>query len=199
MQPVENSSPLVEEVPESATQTSSAAAGQFSSFQTAEVSTTAAHTTIGNNFGLRKRVNFKLNAEECIEEEEVVQQSVAMRKIYRKTRKKRLGAGGGGGELKKFNSLERNVKNVVFNGTFPIDYPLKSRFESDGSSPDEDEREEEAEAFKTMSMQELVESKNVKVNLAQMRKEFEVSFSEFEKFLAKGRPTSSTFAIDEPL
>lgn len=183
----------------------------FPSFQT-EVSRVLSpmRSISSENFGIRKRVNFKLNNDdehECIEEEVQVEQAVAMRKVYRKTRKKRTNCN----ELRKYNSLDRDtkIKNVVYNGTFPIDYPLKSRFEKIGSScssANEEEEEigdggEECEALKTMSMKELVKDRNVKFNLAKMRKEFQESLSEFEKFLAKGRPNriASTFAIDEPL
>jgi len=147
-----------------------------------------------NNFGIRKRVNFKLNTDqECIEEEV---EAVAMRKVFRKTRKKRLSHG-----LRNYHSFDKNtqIKNVVYNGTFPIDYPLKSRFDGFGSNYSEEEAASEAEALQTMSLQELVEDRSF--NMAKMRKEFQASLTEFEKFLAKGTPSRfvPTFLIDEPL
>lgn len=143
-------------------------------------------TEVSNTRGVRKRVNFKLNHhDECIEEEFHVQQAVATRKVYRKTRSKKIA---------KVNRAD--MKNVIFNGTFPIDCPLQSRFEtgeSDGG--------EECEPLKTMSMRELVADRNVKFNLTKMREEFHESLTEFERFLAKGSPSKfvNTYAVDEPM
>lgn len=202
-------------------------------YQTTDVSTAA---IMNRNFGIRKRVNFKLNnvqediVEEQVEEEEqelkIQQQQVAVRKVYRKkTKKKRCGTESNA--IRKYNSLDRrlNLKNIVFNGTFPIDYPLKSRFDARHSSSSgldysdeyeaiencdheyvedevgDQERRGESRALHSMSMQELVEDK--KFNIAKMKKEFQVSLAEFEKFLAKGGPTHNknvrTYSIDEPL
>lgn len=151
------------------------------------------------SLGLRKRVNFKLNNEDNVEEAGV--NAVALRKIFRKTRKKRYT-----NQLKKYNSADSRrtkIKNVVYNGTFPIDFPLKSRFaiysdlSSSGSCSGEDM--EEGEAIRSLSMRELVQDKNF--SMANMRKEFQASLSEFEKFLAKGAPSKylPTYSIDEPL
>lgn len=192
-------------------------------YQTTEVS--------NRNLGIRKRVNFKLNnvqadiveedEDETVKPQEQQQQQVALRKVYRKkSKRKRCGVES---SIRKYNSLDRrlNLKNIVFNGTFPIDYPLKSRFESHSSSSgldysdeyeaiencdheyvDNDEgRVGESRALHSMSIQELVEDK--KFNIAKMKQEFQVSLAEFEKFLAKGGPTHNknvrTYSIDEPL
>lgn len=183
-----------------------------------------------HSFGIRKRVNFKLNnAQDDIVEELEENKQVVMRKVYRrKNKKKRCGTEN---SVRKYNALDYklNLKNIVFNGTFPIDYPLKSRFEVLGSSSSsgldysdeyedreqicehefidtneqnyEDEEATECTALHSMSIQELVEDK--KFNITKMKKEIQVSLAEFEKFLAKGGPNHNrnvrTYSIDEPL
>lgn len=191
-----------------------------------EVSTQYATTT-----GVRKRVNFLLNKTTSHDNNPFSlpsspEQQIAMRKVYRKTRKKiksqiPLSLSENNNQIKRINN-NTNIKNVVFNGTYPIDRPLKSRFVSRSnnnkndscsslSELNEQEEEEiliqetviqESKAIKSMSMQELVEDKNVKFNINKMRQEFHKSLAEFEKFLAKGAPNCrnvETFAIDEPL
>lgn len=148
-------------------------------------------------------------------------ENIVMRKVYRKTRKKQRNSVKNLDkfQLRKFDSLGKNckIKNVVYNGTYPIDHPICKRFDFQTnydslSSSELEEIEEEQEieeitqeskATRSLSMQELVEDKNVKFNLAKMRKEFHESLVEFEKFLAKGGPgctkkPAGTFAIDEP-
>lgn len=183
--------------------------------------------------GVRKRVNFLLNKSSPVivdplsipssPEQQSAQQEIVMRsKVYRKTRKKSKSDY----QIRKVlnSSSKSTMKNVVFNGTYPIDRPVKSRFlmqpkpvDSCSSLSELDEQEEEeylkviqkssavveeSKAIQSMSMQELVEDKNVKFNLTKMRQEFHKSLAEFEKFLAKGAPKRCnvhTFAIDEPL
>lgn len=189
---------------------------------------------IGAPTGVRKRVNFLLNKTQNSNDPITLVPSATMAeqpeltirpKVYRKTRKKAKSHRDllSDSQIKKFNTT--TMKNVVFNGTYPIDRPFKGKFvmqpkiiDSCSSLSELDEQEEEeylnvmqerksvvveeSKAFQSMSMQELVEDKNVKFNLTKMRQEFHKSLAEFEKFLAKGAPKRSnvqTFAIDEPL
>lgn len=198
-----------------------------------EVSTSNSKDPVAIPTGVRKRVNFLLNKTPSTIDpfslpsspEQQSQQEIAMRKVLRKTRKKTKShrdLSSSDYQIKKVNN-NTTMKNVVFNGTYPIDRPLKSRFvlqpkivDSCSSLSELDEQEEEeylnviqessvveeSKAIQSMSMQELVEDKNVKFNLTKMRQEFHKSLAEFEKFLAKGAPNRSnvqTFAIDEPL
>lgn len=167
--------------------------------------------------GIRKRVNFLLNkpldTKNPLSVPSSPEPEIAMRKVLRKTRKKQQI-----GQVKKFSNNETFMKNVVYNGTYPIDRPVKSRFvpqpkkvDSCSSLSELDEHEEEeylkkaeSRAIKNISMQELVEDTNVKFNVSKMRQELHKSLAEFEKFLAKGAPLPArknvqTFAIDEPL
>lgn len=191
---------------------------------------------VGVPNGIRKRVNFLLNkTPNKVDPVSPVPSSPEQRemmrsKVYRKTRKKSKSHRDllSGNQIKNFHCQPSmaTMKNVVFNGTYPIDRPeYKNRFlmqpkvvDSCSSLSELDEQEEEeylndtqgkksvvveeSKAIQSMSMQELVEDKNVKFNLTKMRQEFHKSLVEFEKFLAKGAPKRSnvqTFAIDEPL
>lgn len=98
-----------------------------------------------------------------------------------------------GGSVKK-----RVVKSVVFNGTFPIDEPMSSRFEiysnSDSGSiiDDEDDFDDENDQChideslsdeppdRSMSIQQLVSYKS-------RHSEYEKSFSDFDKFIENRR------------
>lgn len=118
------------------------------------------------------------------------------------------------------------VKNIVFNGTYPIDYPLKSRFDNndidheagrpyrarysdydddyddeDITSEDEDVEDPDEDSHASWTMQELIADKSVHFNYSKMCDEIQHSFEQFERFLTKkneARPVR-TFDIDGPL
>lgn len=113
------------------------------------------------------------------------------------------------------------IKNVVYNGTFPIDLPLSSRFnefednydESSVNEYDEDENENEqyeddyleddSEPRTSLSMNELLKDKEINLNYGKVKYDFENSFLEFEKILDKNNGTRrrdvKSFNIDEPI
>lgn len=116
------------------------------------------------------------------------------RKYAKETRaiSNRINRNHRGGSVKK-----RVVKSVVFNGTFPIDEPMSSRFEiysnSDSGSviDDEDDFDDEAREHideslsdeppdRSMSIQQLVSYKS-------RHSEYEKSFSDFDKFIENRR------------
>lgn len=121
----------------------------------------------------------------------------ASRKYARDTRSNgnKINRNQRGGSVKK-----RVVKSVVFNGTFPIDDPISSRFEiysnSDSGSviDDEDDFDDENDQrrepideslsdeppYRSMSIQQLVSYKS-------RHSEYEKSFSDFDKFIENRR------------
>lgn len=98
---------------------------------------------------------------------------------------------------------KRTAKKVVFNGTFPIDDPISSRFDgcNDTSDDDDDEVEDEDEeddnddndvddnddgecCDRGVSIEELVSDRKVKLNYKKMMNEYERSFAAFDQLMA---------------
>lgn len=153
---------------------------------------------------VRKKVNF--NLENC-----KLQNSNALMKFERRN-------------LNKPHCLDiynktMKIKNVVYNGTFPIDLPLSSRFnefeencdDENNSAGDENEYDEDGnEPFEddsvprsSLSMNELLKDKEINLNYGKVKYDFENSFLEFEKILDKNNGTRrrdvKSFNIDEPM
>lgn len=153
-----------------------------------------------NDLIVRKKVNF--NLENC-----KLQNSNALMKFERRN-------------LNKPHCLDiynktMKIKNVVYNGTFPIDEPLSSRFnEFDDDEVDENFQneydEEDNEPFdddsqprSSLSMNQLLKDKEINLNYGKVKYDFENSFLEFEKILDKNSGTRrrdvKSFNIDEPM
>lgn len=85
-------------------------------------------------------------------------------------------------------------KKVVFNGTFPIDDPISSRFnessDEDDENVDEDEDEDDYEneqgecSDRGVSIEELIVDRKVKLNYKKMMNEYERSFAAFDQLMA---------------
>lgn len=93
------------------------------------------------------------------------------------------------------NVKKKRGKKVVFNGTFPIDDPISSRFNESNESSDsdddynddvvEDEENVEGECCdRGVSIEELIVDRKVKLNYKKMMKEYEESFAAFDKLMA---------------
>lgn len=152
-----------------------------------------------NDLIVRKKVNF--NLENC-----KLQNSNALMKFERRN-------------LNKPHCLDiynktMKIKNVVYNGTFPIDEPLSSRFnefedkydESSLNKYDEEDNEPfdgDSEPRSSLSMNQLLKDKEINLNYGKVKYDFENSFLEFEKILDKNsgarRRDVKSFNIDEPL
>lgn len=151
-----------------------------------------------NDLIVRKKVNF--NLENCN-----LQNSNALMKFERRN-------------LNKPHCLDiynktMKIKNVVYNGTFPIDEPLSSRFNEvdddkydDNSLNEYDEEENEPfddEPRSSLSMNQLLKDKEINLNYGKVKYDFENSFLEFEKILDKNSGTRrrdvKSFNIDEPM
>lgn len=116
---------------------------------------------------------------------------------------------------------KRIVKSVVFNGTFPIDEPISSRFDeyddgqdsqsnySDWDGEDliggqsENEIPIKNDGFGGgISIDQLISNKNIKFNYEKMKNEYDRSFSAFDNLLDqrnRRRLLKNTFDIDEPI
>lgn len=86
---------------------------------------------------------------------------------------------GGGMQLKK----------VIYNGTYPIDDPLSSRFD-EGSGMElvhhrEDDNDDEEDEKESFSIRDLIEDESIDINYSRMKLEFQRSCTEFETFLKK--------------
>lgn len=87
---------------------------------------------------------------------------------------------------------KKRGKKVVFNGTFPIDDPISSRFDgcddevSDEDDDDEDDNDDdETECCdRGVSIEELVVDRKVKLNYKKMMNEYERSFAAFDQLMA---------------
>lgn len=93
-----------------------------------------------------------------------------------------------GGSVKK-----KTGKKVVFNGTFPIDDPISSRFdesesESDVDDDDDDDNDDDDEqnecCDRGVSIEELIVDRKVKLNYNKMMNEYERSFAAFDQLMA---------------
>lgn len=118
-------------------------------------------------------------------------------------------------------SREMKIKNVVYNGTYPIDDPISSRFEEEEIYAQDDcedvyEDQDDYEVDDdddddggggggddgSWTMKELIQDKNIGFNnYSKMKNDFEKSFKEFERILERksGRSEVKSFDIDEPL
>lgn len=100
-------------------------------------------------------------------------------------------------------SQDSSLKNIVFNGTYPIDKPYSSRFDL-GDDEFSDNYPREPSNPNALSIQELINNKNIKLNCMNMRKEFQTSVMKFEEYLARKNVSGDkpklvkTFSIDEP-
>lgn len=101
---------------------------------------------------------------------------------------------------------ETKIKNVVYNGTYPIDDPISSRFnedveENEDYEENEDEDEEDYEDFDeyeegeyaennddvekhpSYTIKELIQNKGISLNYQKMKYDFEKSFQQFDQIL----------------
>lgn len=93
---------------------------------------------------------------------------------------------------------KKTGKKVVFNGTFPIDDPISSRFDESNESSDvddddddeynveeNDDENEQGECYdRGLSIEELVVDRKVKLNYKKMMNEYERSFAAFDQLMA---------------
>lgn len=96
---------------------------------------------------------------------------------------------------------KKTGKKVVFNGTFPIDDPISSRFDESNESSDddvdddydnveeddddhEDENEQGECCDRGVSIEELIVDRKVKLNYKKMMNEYERSFAAFDQLMA---------------
>lgn len=169
-----------------------------------------------SNMILRKRVNFKLNNSNNNEENKLIcnnkintnfnNQSLVKFDV-KKQQKLPAAAIKNSGiiDLKTRDmcpllmTRETKIKNVVYNGTYPIDNPISSRFdeaygddeeegedyykEDDGVDEDYDEDDYEPDKHPSYTMKELIENKNIKINYNKMKFDFQQSFLKFDQFL----------------
>lgn len=97
---------------------------------------------------------------------------------------------------KKFSGSvkKKTGKKVVFNGTFPIDDPISSRFDESNESSYDDEEEDDDDdddeieqgecSDRGVSIEELVVDRKVKLNYKKMMNEYERSFAAFDQLMA---------------
>ncbi|KAJ6636499.1 hypothetical protein Bhyg_15089 [Pseudolycoriella hygida] len=91
-------------------------------------------------------------------------------------------------------SVKKKGKKVVFNGTFPIDDPISSRFSGANESSDDDNDNSEEDGSdadgyeepcdRGVSIEELVVDPKVKLNYKKMMNEYERSFAAFDQLMA---------------
>lgn len=89
-------------------------------------------------------------------------------------------------------SVKKKVgKKVVFNGTFPIDDPISSRFNESSDNDDDDddnvddyENEQGECSDRGVSIEELIVDRKVKLNYKKMMNEYERSFAAFDQLMA---------------
>jgi hypothetical protein len=183
---------------------------------------------------LRKRVNFNLKPKDLPTESPVFRKPLPQksptnlatikksRKRLRKTRS--MGTGNDfhatySNQMRRkyHNKMENRqkteIRNVIFNGTFPIDMPLCSRFNrsaaavsvtttqqppaaspsSSGStsleSSDNDYyvklKQKSVASDEALTFEELMENKRMSTNLCRLRKEFQESFLAFDRILSR--------------
>lgn len=98
---------------------------------------------------------------------------------------------------------KKTGKKVVFNGTFPIDDPISSRFDDSNESSDDDADADDDEEYdedeedddgdeveqgeccdRGLSIEELIVDRKVKLNYKKMMNEYERSFAAFDQLMA---------------
>lgn len=184
-----------------------------------------------NNMILRKRVNFKLNNNSNINSNPIVDQqgssssSSSINNFHNQNNKilvkfdgkpkygplnmSRMKKSPGIIDLKTremcplMMTRETKIKNVVYNGTFPIDNPISSRFDGSHENDDNDDEADEEDYYKedgeedeeydeddfgpekhpSYTMKELIANKNIKINYNKMKFDFQQSFMKFDQFL----------------
>lgn len=205
----------------------------------ADVSNKADYLAIINNHVTRRRVNFRLNNTETTSKGLKKSQppNAMLRSVVKLDKSKcrrpnvarnragddaSAGSSSSSGEGVVKRGVRRKpttaMKNVIFNGTFPIDDPFSSRFEGDdddellseqsdddGRANDDDDEDEYKKDFdgpsQSYSMDRLISDRNIKMNYAKMKDEFQKSFQEFEEYIAAKNRTKNikTFDIDGPI
>lgn len=161
---------------------------------------TKAHSIQKNNVSniLIKRVNFKIRSN-CNSNRSIKAKNelILINNVKRKRRKKHSRYNQMNNDL----TLEHSrIKNVVFNGTFPIDYPYCSRFIDRTVKYNSNSNSSSASSY-TNSSEKKINNNNLNLNYANYKMELNKSSIAFTNHMSfrKRNNAITSFNIDEPI